>query len=152
MSNLTFKRIFNSDLLTAKSVISDALSFIANRISTMTTDDYMDLKLIYTELLVNAVIHGNKRDSSKHVMISIKISGNTINTAISDEGNGFDYMHILQSIDNHNILSECGRGMKLVHTLVDSIVFNSTGNEIKFLKRVTSNEQNFNCGQLASEY
>ncbi len=135
-----FEATFPGELLKVREVVRDALCFIEQALPCLTESERFDLKLIYSELLNNAVIHGNKRDKSKSVHLMIEVHGGNINSVICDEGVGFDYLRLLsKEEDPDRYTSESGRGIKLVYSLTDSLTFNQQGNEIKFYKRVKHN-------------
>ncbi len=140
MINSKFQISFTSEVWRVKQVVIDILNFISLNIPSLTSEDRGDLKLIFSELLFNAVIHGNSQDSSKNVHVKVEISDMVIFSKISDEGIGFDYLKLLSTVNEDlNLDGEGGRGIHLVYSLTDSMAFNVKGNEIKFYKRVTSN-------------
>lgn len=135
-----FEISFASNIYKAKEIINDSLTFIKENISNLSNEDFHDLKLIFCELLFNAIIHGNKQDIKKNVSLSIEIDKNTIFAIIADEGPGFDYKKLISNLDNSdNLFEENGRGIKLVLSLTDKVSFNLCGNEIKIYKKVGSN-------------
>jgi len=54
-----------------------------------------------TDAILNAELHGNKFDINKHTWITYSdkkiLWGKKITAVIEDEGNGFDYEHLLES-------------------------------------------------------
>jgi serine/threonine-protein kinase RsbW len=141
MSNITFKKSFTSDMFIASSVIQEVMTFLYNNMPSISDEDRYELKLIFSELLFNALIHGNNKDSSKYVTLSVEIlPPNTIYSSIKDEGDGFDYNAILKQCASPStekeIFNESGRGIQLVSKLTDKLCFNSIGNQIKFYKRM----------------
>jgi len=87
----SFKKNFRSDLRAAKQTVTEALKFLRDAVPCMRDDQLSDLRLVFNELLVNAVIHGNRQDSGKTVSIEIDIDGEYLYSRVSDEGMGFDY-------------------------------------------------------------
>lgn len=132
---------FSSEVVRAKQVVHEVMQLLSGRLPRLTQDDCLDLKLILSELLYNAVIHGNGEDKTKLVRLVVDITDDHISCIVADEGAGFDYTHMLSlSKDEETFwFSERGRGIRLVQTLVDSMHFNGVGNEIKFSKRVAAN-------------
>ncbi len=130
-----FFKTFSSEMKAATQVIKETLSFIDKSIPDLPQEDKFDLRLIYSELLFNAVIHGNKSDVNKNVSLSVEIKDNTICSKISDNGLGFDHKKFLSDIGD-DMYGESGRGILLVNSLADSLSFNSLGNEIVFQKKV----------------
>ena len=88
------------------------------------------MKIVLTELLVNAIIHGNNRDASKNVVIGHTIDRKTMVISIMDEGSGFDPSSIPDPTLPENLEKPCGRGLFIVRHYVDSIEFNETGNRV----------------------
>ncbi len=137
MTQSKFETTFTSELIKVKEKVKEALCFIEQALPNLSDSERFDLKLIYSELLYNAVIHGNKKDISKLVHLMIEIQNGNIHSVICDEGVGFDYLRLLNKEDDPDrYTSENGRGIRLVYSLTDSLAFNYKGNEIKFYKRV----------------
>ncbi len=131
----TFEVIFSSNIKAVNKIVKNALEYISENIPVADDEDLMEIRLILSELLFNAVIHGNKESSDKFVKLKITADGNTINAVISDQGEGFDlsrlsYKNGEPSTDEH------GRGILLVRALVDSIAYSKSGSKILFSKRV----------------
>jgi len=96
-----------------------------------------DLKLVFSELLYNAVIHGNREDRSKRVYVQIKAEDDNLWVQVQDEGPGFDYRKMIEYAGTEAaLLSGHGRGIILVCALTDNLSFNETGNQIRFEKRL----------------
>ncbi len=131
-----FEVAFSSNIKEVKKIVRCAKNYISEMIPSIDAEELLDLRLILSELLFNAVIHGNKNNSEKFVKLKIKITGNTINAVISDQGNGFDFSRL--SYTNEASAEEHGRGISLVNALVDSLSFAKPGNIIMFCKKVGS--------------
>ena len=146
-----FKFSFDSEVTKAKQVVNEVMQLLAGRMPKLTPDDCLDLKLILSELLYNAVIHGNGEDKTKMVHLVVNIKDDFVSCSVADEGVGFDYTHFLSRNESNNAeeetfwFNERGRGIRLVKALVDSLDFNVVGNEIKFCKRVATNGQYSGC-------
>lgn len=132
-----FQISFKSDVNTVRYIVQDALHFIKENVLECDEEAYSDLKLVFSELLFNAVIHGNKYDSNKHVHLKLRVKFGNVYGVVSDEGTGFDYNKLILGFDtNDNLYEENGRGIRLVLSLVDKAGFNVAGNQIEFQKRV----------------
>jgi serine/threonine-protein kinase RsbW len=102
-----------------------------------------DLKVILNELLINAIMHGNRESEDKSVRISAGIADkNKLYIIIEDEGYGYDYSKLCgeQSsrpcdTDPENVC-ECGRGLKIVKCLCDQVKVNAKGNKIVIMKSI----------------
>lgn len=142
MKYKSFSKSFSSEMYNIKCAISEIMDFFKVAIPALTEEDFYDLKLVFSELLINAVIHGNRNDSGKQVFFDIRILENsTVSARIVDEGLGFDYIKLLNNSRNTDYsMDESGRGICLVYSLTDQICFNTLGNEIQFTKRVRVSE------------
>jgi len=128
---------FRSDLFQLKKALDDTINFFKENIPDLPREDFMELKLIYSELLRNAMVHGNGMDPTKQVHLSAEIASNNIYSSVADEGSGFDYSIYLSNLQaKQDLYSETGRGIQLVLGLTDSVSFNKAGNQITFYKRV----------------
>lgn len=126
---------FLSEPCKVRDIVSHLLKFIDSH--SPANEARSDLKLVFNELLFNAIIHGNKKDSTKKVHVRAKMVGDRLVATIQDEGPGFNYRQILEYAKTETALfNEHGRGMMLVCSLTDNISFNETGNTIRFEKRL----------------
>jgi anti-sigma regulatory factor (Ser/Thr protein kinase) len=56
--------------------------------------------IVLRELLVNAILHGNREDHSRRVCLSIdRINGAELKITVEDEGEGFDYPSLAYAIE-----------------------------------------------------
>ena len=88
-------------------------------------DDEMMHRLLVscTEAVNNAIVHGNKRDPDKIVVIRCVVNKKTLTMYVKDEGNGFDPESIQDPRDEKNLLKESGRGVFLMRSLMDKVNF-----------------------------
>ncbi|MGD9898275.1 MAG: ATP-binding protein [Calditrichaceae bacterium] len=96
-----------------------------------------DLSIAVTELVNNAIHHGNKDDKSKKVTVTFFPGKKQIKVSISDEGNGFNPSKVKDPVAPENLLAESGRGIYLVEALMDDLKINLTGSgtEIIIIKK-----------------
>ena len=83
-----------------------------------------DFGIVISELVNNAIRHGNKRDINKRVKLSLKYDKGEVTADIADQGSGFDPESIPNPIAKENLMKEIGRGVFIVRALVDKIDFN----------------------------
>jgi serine/threonine-protein kinase RsbW len=76
-----------------------------------------------TEAMNNAIIHGNKSDPSKEVVVTCVIEKRFLTVRVKDEGKGFDWKNLRDPRDKRNLLKENGRGVFLMRTLMDGVKF-----------------------------
>ena len=92
------------------------------------------MKIVLTELLVNGLIHGNRRDGTKKLTIGHSVTSHRAVISVMDEGNGFDPSTVPDPTLAENLEKPSGRGLFIVRHFVDSIMFNQTGNRITVVK------------------
>jgi len=80
-----------------------------------------DIAISVSELVNNAVMHGNKQSRDKVVTVRINRENNTVLIAVSDEGTGFDPGGLQSPIEDDNLLKAVGRGIFIVRSLMDTI-------------------------------
>jgi serine/threonine-protein kinase RsbW len=97
-----------------------------------------DLAISITEIVNNAMIHGNKSDSRKTVSIKLKFEGDDAEIRIQDQGKGFNPETVPNPIDESNLLNQVGRGIFIVRSLMDSVDFHfgDNGTEVILRKKI----------------
>lgn len=116
--------------------VEATISSLVERVRTLVSDDefYFDFKLMLSEIMANALIHGNKKDPEKNIMVSAQICADLIRITVEDEGEGFDAECVADPSMPSNLSKVSGRGIFLVRNLSDSMSFNSKGNSVTFEK------------------
>jgi serine/threonine-protein kinase RsbW len=76
-----------------------------------------------TEAVNNAILHGNKSDPHKEVLIRCIVRKKTLTLYVRDEGLGFDPESLQDPRDEKNLLKESGRGVFLIRSLMDKVKF-----------------------------
>ena len=99
------------------------------------------MKIILTELLANAIYHGNEQDHSKKVTMGHMIDRKKAIISVLDEGNGFDPKSIADPTLPENLAKDCGRGLYIVKKYVDKIEFNTKGNRVTVTKNCPPKER-----------
>ena len=97
-----------------------------------------DLGIVTTELVNNAIHHGNKSNPQKKVRVSFLVNNQRIELRIKDEGNGFDPAKLKDPLAPENLMNESGRGIFLIRALMDSLDFNfsESGTETVVIKNL----------------
>jgi len=113
------------------------------------------------EVLLNAMFHGNLELSStlrendkptyhqtartlakeppfcdRRIFFGASLTPAGAQFTIRDEGLGFDPKELPDPTDPANLNRVCGRGLLLMHTFMDEVAFNETGNEVRLTKTV----------------
>ena len=94
---------------------------------------YCRIYLAVNEAVNNAVIHGNKENSKKFVLIDFNENKDFYQFKVSDEGNGFDFMNIKSPISSENIHKESGRGIFIMKQYADKVNFCNNGSQIEMI-------------------
>lgn len=76
-----------------------------------------------TEAVNNSIIHGNKRDSKKKVVLTCDVNNSNLIVRVHDDGTGVDTTRLPNPLDEKNLLRENGRGVFLMRSLMDSVEF-----------------------------
>ena len=76
--------------------------------------------MILDELVANSYKHGNKKDKTRLIDISIVFDEAYLLIKVSDEGSGIKFVNESQKF------SESGRGIDLVKKLSDEVIINKT--------------------------
>ncbi len=94
-------------------------------------DTFANMMTCLNEIAINAIVHGNKLDESKKVIVNAEVESKRVIWTVTDEGAGFDYDHLPDPTAVENIENLTGRGVFIVKQLADQCVFNSRGNEVE---------------------
>lgn len=81
------------------------------------------LLVAVTEAVNNGIIHGNKRDPAKKVVITCIVNHAALVTRVQDEGSGLDPALLPDPLTEENLLRENGRGVFLMRSLMDIVEF-----------------------------
>jgi serine/threonine-protein kinase RsbW len=81
------------------------------------------LMICCTEAVNNAIIHGNKSDPEKRVVIRCISNKRSLTIKVKDEGTGFDPDILQDPREEKNLLKENGRGVFLIRSLMDKVSF-----------------------------
>jgi serine/threonine-protein kinase RsbW len=95
------------------------------------------------ESVINAIKHGNRNDSAKHVFIEFETATRAdvpeLLIRVRDQGDGFDPDTIANPLDPENLLKSSGRGIFLIRNFMDDVQLQRApegGMEIRMVKRV----------------
>ena len=94
-------------------------------------DTFANMMTCLNEVAINAIVHGNKLDEDKKVIINAEVDSKRVIWTITDEGPGFDYDHLPDPTAEENLENLTGRGVFIVKQLADQCIFNATGNEVE---------------------
>jgi serine/threonine-protein kinase RsbW len=87
----------------------------------------VDVAVSVSEVVNNAVIHGNGRDTTKTVQINLDIETDRVKISVQDEGAGFDPDALPDPVAQDNLMREVGRGLFIVRAYMDEVHFQKMG-------------------------
>jgi len=94
-------------------------------------DTFANMMTCLNEAAINAIVHGNKLDINKKVIVNADVEGRRIIWTITDEGEGFDYNNLADPTAPENLENLTGRGVFIIKHLADQCIFNTKGNEVE---------------------
>lgn len=80
-----------------------------------------DIKLILTEALVNAYMHGNKGNDELPIFLKYCYDDTCVTFKIQDCGNGCDFLNLQNKPTPESCLEENGRGIYLIMCYSDNV-------------------------------
>ena len=148
--------------------VSSLLREEAIRLRLCPRPDCLRLGVAIEEALLNAYYHGNLEVASelreqdhrlyhetaekragespyrdRRIFVSAQITPTQAIYTVRDEGPGFDPSTLPDPTDPANLDRPCGRGMLLMRTFMDNVIYNDRGNEVTLFKqRETESEEN----------
>lgn len=119
------------------SLMHSILDYLMKRVekSGVINPENSNLFIALDEAFVNAVKHGNKYDATKLVRISAEVSTKEARFTIEDEGEGFNVAEIPDPTDTANLFKTSGRGVLIIHNVMDEVTYNERGNRLTMVKR-----------------
>lgn len=93
-----------------------------------------DVEVALRAALENAVIHGNRVESSKLVHISCRCEPSGLSLVIRDEGEGFDPASIRLATNVREACPGKERGIPLMRLLMDEVYYELGGREVHMHK------------------
>ena len=124
--------------------------------------DYLRVGIALEEALLNAYFHGNLEIGSemrevdhkryyelaeercrelpyrdRRIHVQAKLSQTEAVYVIRDEGPGFDPSSLPDPVDPPNLERPSGRGLLLMRTFMEQVIYNDVGNQVTLIKRRT---------------
>ncbi|GEM_PF-302591 len=98
------------------------------------TVEELNIKIALVEALTNAMEHGNGFDPKKRVKVDAKFFENKAEIKITDQGKGFNHRKLPNPTSPENLYKPRGRGIYMMHRLMDEVHFNRKGNCVRLVK------------------
>lgn len=126
------------EMLDFVQVVSDHLS----RSVGLDDDSLHWVGVAVRESVINAITHGNRSDSSKHVVVEFETDTASavpeISIRVRDQGDGFDPGSVADCLTPENMLKSSGRGIFLIRSFMDDVQLGRApegGTEVRMTKR-----------------
>ena len=118
--------------------VNHLISMLLKEFLFPTADYRINIPLACDEALTNAMIHGNGTDPDKKVSVQIYISSSRIKLRIKDQGEGFDVTEVENPTAGANVLRSSGRGVYLMKSIMDTVVYKDGGRVLELEKTNTN--------------
>jgi serine/threonine-protein kinase RsbW len=89
----------------------------------ITEDLLYDVEVALREAVANAVLHGNRQDPSKAVIVTVTIAPEALELTVHDEGAGFDPDAVPDPTAPDQVLRSSGRGLLLMRSFMDHVAW-----------------------------
>ncbi|HEX9750137.1 MAG TPA: ATP-binding protein [candidate division Zixibacteria bacterium] len=103
-----------------------------------------DLAIVATELVNNAIMHGNRQNIDKMVTLTVQFSGDIVEIRVADQSDDgpFDPSTLPDPLAEENLLKEVGRGVFIVRSLMDEVTFEKgpTGGTVVVVRKSVKSE------------
>jgi serine/threonine-protein kinase RsbW len=98
----------------------------------------LDILIAVQEALANAILHGCRNDPSKIFYSSVAIDRSAFTIVVRDPGPGFDVEAATQATDSSTNTTTRGRGIAMMRSLMDEVVYRNGGSEVQMRKLRTA--------------
>ena len=122
--------------------IAAAVEYVTRRCESCDEDPRrlrLNFRVALTEALSNAILYGNHRDPSKRVRVEVFVRNCSVIARVTDEGEGFDCRRVPDPTTPDNLTKPGGRGLFLMHNLLDEVHYNDRGNSVTLVLRRSGN-------------
>lgn len=93
-------------------------------------NDFARIMLTLSEAATNAIVHGNKENPQKKVLISSFLKDHILSISVKDEGEGFDPAGVPNPLKEENLLNKGGRGVYLINQYADDVLYSEKGTKL----------------------
>jgi len=135
----TFRHELTSELASLSRV--EVLVDKAAGLMGFSEDERDNLAIALTEAAGNAIVHGNKLNPDKKIVILFRVKDKkTLEVSVRDQGSGFNPDALMDPTRPENLLKESGRGIFILKTLMDDVRFDfsKSGTTLSFTIRKKS--------------
>jgi len=109
----------------------------------MAENDCSDLAIALTEIVKNAILHGNRSNPDKEVSLHFTIGADRLTITVKDQGPGFDPEAVPDPTAPENLLKDTGRGIFVSRHLLDEIRFDREpdGMKVTLVKHLDNHQE-----------
>jgi serine/threonine-protein kinase RsbW len=105
----------------------------------ITNSYFGNILLAIEEAVKNAIIHGNKLDPQKEVLITFTSQANSLCFVVTDQGPGFNTNSLPDPLSaDDTAIEHTGKGIFLISSLADNMKFNPAGNQVEIIFYISS--------------
>lgn len=112
-------------------VVEDLVALVSEEIA-LRAEMQFNLRLVLSEAIHNAIVHGNEGRIEKEVLIDYELRGNRLYCCICDEGTGFDVSRVKDPTLLANRETEGGRGVFFLQQFTDHFHYCGDSKGVKF--------------------
>jgi serine/threonine-protein kinase RsbW len=112
------------------SELSETEAFLEDLMQQLGIEDafFGVLSIPLNECVKNAIVHGNRCDKSKKVLIEVQIKKSELLFSITDQGSGFDYEFVQQK----RFEQQTQNGLMMVELLTENLQFSKNGTQVSY--------------------
>jgi serine/threonine-protein kinase RsbW len=127
------------DAKTYKSKISEvqtASEHVLSFFSTLNLDqsETFAVRLCFEESFINSVKYGSRGNAKLPIKVELAFNEREVFIAVEDQGNGFNPDSLPDPTSDSNLEANSGRGVYLIHHLMDKVTYNKKGNRVEMIK------------------
>jgi serine/threonine-protein kinase RsbW len=123
--------------------IESAVEYVMRRCETCCEEARrldLNFRVGLSEALSNAMLYGNGSDPLKRVRVEVTMAARCITARVTDEGSGFDPDSVPDPTTPANLFKSGGRGIFLMRSLLDEVMYNDQGNSVTLILRLRGDE------------
>jgi serine/threonine-protein kinase RsbW len=101
-------------------------------------DDGLNVAIAVREAVINAIVHGNRKDPGRKVEVSLQARPGSVKARVRDQGAGFDSGATPDPTAGDNLMRSSGRGILVMRGFVDRVDFkfrDGRGMEVTLVKK-----------------
>lgn len=132
-----FARVFDLRIPADRTALTAVTDTLSDKLEQMHVpeDKQLEILLAVQEALTNALVHGCNNDASKEIRCRMeRYADGRILIVVTDPGPGFVPARVPDPSHPDNLEADHGRGVYLIRHLMDKVLFENNGNEIRMWK------------------